>query len=69
MRGPTSGKKKRSTTVRRKKTPEAFERQKLAQRINYIHPENDLDFVASLEARRKQGQSEELDALNDIFHL
>ena len=52
-----------------KKTPEERERQKLARRISYAHPENDLDFVASLERHREQGQAEELDALNDIFRL
>lgn len=54
---------------RRRKTPEEKKRQNLARRISYAHPENDLDFVASLESRRTQDQFEELDALNDIFRL
>ena len=37
--------------------------------INYAHPEQNLDYVESLEARRNESRQEDFDNLNDIFHL
>lgn len=37
--------------------------------INYVHPEQNLDYVESLEARRNESRQEDFDELNDIFHL
>ena len=37
--------------------------------INYAHPELNLAYVEALEAKRVRSRQEELDYLNDIFHL
>lgn len=48
---------------------EAARKRRTAFLINYAHPEQNLDYVESLEARRNESRQEDFDDLNDIFHL
>ena len=58
----------RSSDFRARKAESLAKRRK-AFLANYAHPERNLDFVESLEARRTESLSEDFDALNDIFNL